>query len=134
MVRQSPFKVKFAQFLEVTIECHSSASIWWVHQCMDSIEIVHFFVSAGNCGNSFSSANGKRFSTVDQDNDNSPKSCAQKFKSGWWHGRCHQSSLNGLYFLGSSSDPYHFASGITWYTWKGYSYSLSKSEMKIRIW
>lgn len=89
---------------------------------------------AGNCGNSFSSANGKRFSTVDQDNDNSPKSCAQKFKSGWWHGRCHQSSLNGLYFLGSSSDPYHFASGITWYTWKGYSYSLSKSEMKIRIW
>ena len=91
-------------------------------------------ISAGNCGNSFGPENGNLFSTVDQDNDKSPKSCAQKFKSGWWHGRCHKSSLNGLYLNGTIKDRAYEASGIIWHTWKGYMYSLTKSEMKIRLW
>lgn len=88
----------------------------------------------GDGGDSFTSENGKRFSTVDQDNDLVGHSCAQTYKSGWWHGRCHQGSLNGLYLNGSDTNPNHFASGITWYTWKGYKYFLTKSEMKIRLW
>ena len=91
-------------------------------------------ISAGNCGNSFGNENGNLFSTVDQDNDKSPVSCAQKFKSGWWHGKCHKSSLNGLYLNGTDKDPNHYAAGIIWQTWKGYQYSLTKSEMKIRLW
>jgi len=89
---------------------------------------------AGNCGDSFSFENGNPFSTVDQDNDKGPASCAQKYHSGWWHGACHRSSLNGLYLSGRDTDPNHFAAGITWYSWKGYQYFLTKSEMKIRIW
>lgn len=92
------------------------------------------FISAGNCGDSFSFENGNLFSTVDQDNDKGPASCAQKYHSGWWHGACHRSSLNGLYLTGRDTDPNHYAAGITWYSWKGYQYFLTKSEMKIRIW
>ena len=92
------------------------------------------FISAGNCGDSFTFEDGNKFSTVDQDNDGWTKSCAKTFKSGWWHGKCHKSSLNGLYLNGNDKDPNHFAAGITWHSWKGYEYSLSKSEMKIRLW
>ena len=92
-------------------------------------------ISAGNGGDSFTVENGNLFSTVDQDNDRWPsKSCARTFKSGWWHGRCHQSSLNGLYLNGSDEDPDHFAAGISWYTWlKSYKYFFTKSEMKIKL-
>ena len=92
-------------------------------------------ISAGNGGDSFTVENGNLFSTVDQDNDRwPPGSCARTFKSGWWHGRCHQSSLNGLYLNGSDEDPDHFAAGISWYTWlKSYKYFFTKSEMKIKL-
>ena len=92
-------------------------------------------ISAGNGGDSFTVENGNRFSTVDQDNDRwPPESCARTFKSGWWHGRCHQSSLNGLYLNGSDEDPDHDAAGISWYTWlKSYKYFFTKSEMKIKL-
>ena len=92
-------------------------------------------ISAGNGGDSFTVENGNLFSTVDQDNDKLPsKSCARTFKSGWWHGRCHQSSLNGLYLNGSDEDPDHYAAGISWYTWlKSYKYFFTKSEMKIKL-
>ncbi|CAH3119313.1 unnamed protein product [Porites lobata] len=91
--------------------------------------------TAGNGGDSFTIENGNLFSTVDQDNDKwPPGSCAQRYKSGWWHGKCHQSSLNGLYLNGSDKDRNHFAAGITWYTWlKSYDYFFTKSEMKIKL-
>ena len=97
--------------------------------------MVIVVISAGNGGDSFTVENGNLFSTVDQDNDRWPsKSCARTFKSGWWHGRCHQSSLNGLYLNGSDEDPDHFAAGISWYTWlKSYKYFFTKSEMKIKL-
>lgn len=87
----------------------------------------------GDAGDSFSFESGNKFSTPDQDNDKyGAGHCAKLFKSGWWHGVCHKASLNGLYLNGSDKDPAHFASGITWHTWKGYDYFLTKSEMKIR--
>lgn len=86
----------------------------------------------GDAGDSFSFESGSKFSTVDQDNDNWKKHCAKTFKSGWWHGVCHKASVNGLYLNGSDTDPAHFAAGITWHSWTGYKYFLTKSEMKIR--
>ena len=100
-----------------------------------SVDITFIVViSAGNGGDSFTVENGNLFSTVDQDNDKwAAKSCARTYKSGWWHGACHQSSLNGLYLHGSDEDPDHLAAGITWYTWlKSYKYFFTKSEMKIK--
>jgi len=87
----------------------------------------------GDAGDSFSFESGSKFSTVDQDNDKFKKGhCAKTFKSGWWHAVCHKASLNGLYLNGSDTDPAHYAAGITWHSWTGYKYFLTKSEMKIR--
>ena len=92
-----------------------------------------FPLTDGDAGDSFSFESGNKFSTPDQDNDKyGAGHCAKLYKSGWWHGVCHKASLNGLYLNGSDTDPEHNAAGITWHTWKGYDYFLTKSEMKIR--
>ena len=70
------------------------------------------------------------FSTKDQDNDlPSDMSCAVKFKGAWWYENCHESNLNGQY-LGGPHDT--FAVGINWKAFRGFKYSLKRSEMKLR--
>lgn len=72
-----------------------------------------------------------KFTTFDQDNDNDGgRNCAEDFKGAWWYYACHLSNLNGLYLNGDHSGQY--AVGVNWETFKGYYYSLKKSEMKIR--
>ncbi|KXJ08511.1 ficolin-2 [Exaiptasia diaphana] len=73
--------------------------------------------------------NGMPFSTKDRDNDKSSSSCAAFYEAGWWFKDCHNSNLNGLYLRGIHSQ---FAKGIVWKEWKGYYYSLKRSEMKIK--
>jgi len=42
---------------------------------------------------------GRNFSTPDEDNDDSPRSCAVTYEGGgWWYGQCHHSNLNGRYW------------------------------------
>jgi len=73
---------------------------------------------------------GQKFSTRDQDNDNDKRaSCAVIFSGAWWYNRCLASNLNGAYQR--FPDTPH-AYGIIWRSWKGYSYSLKFTEMKIR--
>jgi len=72
---------------------------------------------------------GTKFSTVDSDNDAWSKNCAKRFQGAWWYSACHNSNLNGLYLEGEHES---FGNGVNWYHWKGYHYSLKKTEMKMR--
>jgi hypothetical protein len=68
----------------------------------------------------------QRFSTYDQDNDQSGDNCAAYWRGAWWYNACHASNLNGEYNNTANSK------GINWSTWRGWTYSLRFSEMKIR--
>ncbi|KAK2160875.1 hypothetical protein NP493_1621g00016 [Ridgeia piscesae] len=86
----------------------------------------------GTAGDSFGYHSGKMFSTKDpnHDHDTYPgMHCAQAVRGGWWYGRCFQVSLNGQYLHGSYSS---FYNGIAWVTFRGDSYSLKKTDMKLR--
>ena len=72
---------------------------------------------------------GMQFSTKDQKNDLWSSSCAKTFKGAWWYKTCHRSNLNGQY-LGGHHDT--FADGINWKAFRGFKYSLKRSEMKLR--
>ena len=71
------------------------------------------------------SHHGARFSTRDNDHNN----CAKVYQGAWWFNACFQSHLNGPY---RHSPIITYASGIMWYDWKGWYYSLKSSEMKTR--
>ena len=74
--------------------------------------------------------NGMKFSTKDNDNDKHViLQCAAHNKGAWWFNACFQSHLNGPYYHGGSVPTWH---GIIWYDWKGDSYSLKFTEMKVR--
>lgn len=50
-----------------------------------------------NGDNSSKIANGQKFSTYNQDNDNYSGKCAQKYRGGWWYNACYYASLNNDY-------------------------------------
>jgi ficolin len=71
-----------------------------------------------------------KFSTWDQDNDNSATvSCALSYKGGWWYNKCHASNPNGLYLAGQNAE---HARGITCADWKGQGYSLKEIKIMVR--
>ena len=94
----------------------------------DSVSKYTLSVSgySGTAGDALTSHhNGRRFTTRDQDNDNSENNCAQQFGGAWWFNDCYDSNLNGHYQ--SSSGVYSY--GVDWYTFTRY---LKFSEMKVR--
>ena len=70
------------------------------------------------------------FTTKDVDNDLSVDNCALLYKGAWWYRNCHHSNLNGLYHGGSFNDSY--ADGVSWNSFRGNSYSLKRTEMKMK--
>ncbi|XP_071804148.1 microfibril-associated glycoprotein 4-like [Asterias amurensis] len=84
---------------------------------------------SGTAGDSLSRHNNQQFSTKDRDNDVISGNCAQIYRGAWWYYNCHDSNLNGEYLGGTTTA---YARGVVWVYWKGYSYSLKTSEMKIR--
>ena len=87
----------------------------------------------GDAGDSMASDNGRQFSTKDQDNDSSPTPCAQEYHGAWWYYKCHSANLNGDYLRGHH--PTIFAQGVNWEAFRGFYYSLKRTEMKIRpVW
>lgn len=86
---------------------------------------------SGAAGDSLAWHSGMHFTTKDQDNDiHRNVNCAAVHKGGWWYARCHDSNLNGYYYHDGGHRKY--ADGVNWYDWKGYQYSLTFTEMKIR--
>nr|XP_058956506.1 fibrinogen C domain-containing protein 1-like [Pocillopora verrucosa] len=85
---------------------------------------------SGTSDDSLAEHRGLPFTTRDQNNVNrGGQNCAIKFKGAWWYMWCHKSNLNGLYHRGHHSSD---ADGVNWFHWKGYRYSLKRTEMKIR--
>jgi hypothetical protein len=89
---------------------------------------ISFFHLPGTAGDAIS-GRGKPFTTRDVDNDDHDSNCAVSYKGAWWYRSCHSSNLNGFYHHGKHSS---YADGVIWYNWKGYHYSLKKTEMKTR--
>ena len=88
---------------------------------------LHLSGYSGTAGDSFTSHNGKKFTTKDNDNDAHIGNCAVMFTGGWWYtAGCHNSNPNGLYGVNTHGK------GINWATWKGYTYSLKHTQFKIR--
>lgn len=80
-------------------------------------------------GDSLAPHNEMQFSTYEFDNDLIDGNCAVLYQGAWWYQNCHRANLNGLYLNGSTTV---YAKGIVWYSWRGYYYSLKKTEIKIR--
>ncbi|XP_078583009.1 uncharacterized protein LOC144865860 [Branchiostoma floridae x Branchiostoma japonicum] len=95
---------------------------------------LHISGYSGTAGDSMAHNNGRRFSTVDRDNDDwSAASCSQRFggQGGWWFGTCTHSFLNGRY-LGNCRSSCPTEQGVAWFHWRRFTYSLKSVTMKIR--
>ena len=108
---------------------------WLCDRIMSSLVIfklktwLSIFV-AGNAGNSLTKHNEMHFTTKDMDNDQANFNCAEEWESAWWYSDCFESDLNGPYNRNpiiSSND-----AGVIWEKFRGFQYSLKRSEMKIR--
>ena len=65
---------------------------------------------------------GKKFSTIDQDNDwQLTDSCAKQFLGGWWYGWCTDVNLNA---------PVTNTDSLMWSNWR--KTTIVKSEMKMK--
>ena len=99
-------------------------------RCWSNVLLIKRLVLSGNSGGSLAYHRGMPFTTKDQDNGNKgDHNCAIQYEGAWWYDDCHRSNLNGLYLRGNHSS---FANGVNWFHWKGYYYSLKRTEMKIR--
>ncbi|XP_047231822.1 angiopoietin-related protein 1a [Girardinichthys multiradiatus] len=85
----------------------------------------------GNAGDSFSSNNGKQFTTLDRDRDEFSGNCAHFHKGGWWYNACGQTNLNGVWYSGGVYRS-KFQDGIFWAAYGGGFYSLKSVRLMIR--
>nr|XP_053628103.1 angiopoietin-4-like [Cherax quadricarinatus] len=87
---------------------------------------------SGDAGDSLRYQVGRRFSTIDVDNDAwAEKSCARDHQGAWWYRACETSNLNGRYLHGPVPADHQYT-GLYWYDFRGPQYSLWKSSMMIR--
>ena len=73
-----------------------------------------------------------KFSTIDQDDDHDHdhhvSNCAERCKGAWWYNDFNAFNLNGLCLSGPEAP---CTKGVNWFTFRGYSYSLKRTEMKV---
>ena len=90
-----------------------------------------FGTYSGTAGDSLAYHQGMYFTTKDTDNDaHSSRNCATDHKGVWWFNKCHRVNINGYYY--QKGKPVPFATGVTWYNFRGHDYSLKNTAMKIR--
>ncbi|XP_049542160.1 ficolin-2-like [Anopheles darlingi] len=92
-------------------------------------ELTNITGYTGSAGDSLSGEKGMKFSTLDSDNDSWSGNCAVTYTGAWWYGSCHRSNLNGKYLQGETHE---YATGMVWYSFRGYHYSLKSAKMMIR--
>ncbi|XP_050783045.1 ficolin-1-like [Gopherus flavomarginatus] len=85
--------------------------------------------SNSTAGDSLAVHRNKFFTTKDRDNDRASINCATLYKGAWWYSNCHDSNLNGRYWLGAHNS---IGDGINWHASRGNKYSFKLSEMKFR--
>ena len=105
---------------------YAEYSSFYIGSSTDYTLHISGYSGPSNVGDSLDYHNGYKFTTKDNDNDGSASNCAVTRFGAWWYYSCHYSNLNGHY--GDDA----VKKGINWYTWKGYSYSLPFTEMKVR--
>ncbi|XP_062593573.1 fibrinogen C domain-containing protein 1-B-like [Saccostrea cucullata] len=83
----------------------------------------------GTASDSLSYNNGMKFTTKDQDNDQSSnENCGVTYYGGWWYKGCSYSNLNGMYAQSGVSDWWY----MIWYYWKGTTETLEQTLMMVR--
>lgn len=82
----------------------------------------------GAAGDSLTYHNGRKFTTIDKDQDTSDSNCARSAHGAFWYGGCYYANPNGIYAWGPSPS----SVGVLWKTFKGLEYSLKTMTMKIR--
>ena len=70
-----------------------------------------------------------QFSAKDQDSDQFKTSCTQRNRGAWWYSSCQKSNLHEMYFNGQHAS---YSDGVNWQTFRGYHYSLKRTEMKVK--
>lgn len=92
---------------------------------MNTVVLWVFDTTTVIAGDSLIYSNNMKFSTADQDNDNSTTNCADTYKTAGWFKSCFTANINGLY---SNHEKKYDYSYLTW----GYSSSLKTFQMMIR--
>ena len=83
-------------------------------------------------GNALMDHNGQKFSTPDDDNDDSTENCALDLCAGWWYTNCLDSHLTGKYFANGVLPDISIPDGIIWEQWLGDDVSLQTAVMAVR--
>uniref|UniRef100_A0A1I8PBX2 Fibrinogen C-terminal domain-containing protein n=1 Tax=Stomoxys calcitrans TaxID=35570 RepID=A0A1I8PBX2_STOCA len=85
---------------------------------------------SGDAGDGMGWHRGKKFSTLDRDNNSGNKrDCPDTFKGGWWfHDPCYSGHLHGPYRQKSEAKTW----GVSWHPWRGWNYSVKYAAMMIR--
>ena len=79
------------------------------------------YSGSSGVGDALAFHNGYKFTTKDNDNDNSGSICAVEYFGAWWYNNCHHSNLNGHY--GDTE----LGKDVRWL-----SYRMRFTEMKVR--
>ena len=106
------------------------APTFWTHIISELGGVYGSWIYSGSGGDSLSYHNGAAFSTIDKDNDEHSKNCAELASGAWWYKSCHFSHLNGLNYGTGESTP--LGTGIGWRGFNGLHDSLQSDVMAIR--